>query len=85
MVLLLLTKYRIVLVKEVMTHSLMYHRTHQHRCYRLKNRLRLGEMWLSECTNEYVLSNHQCDSSFIIGWPLTNCIAMFRYGEWIMV
>lgn len=52
-------------------------RTHQHRCYRLKNRLRLGEMWLSECTNEYVLSNHQCDSSFIIGWPLTNCIAMF--------
>ena len=67
-------------MKEVMTHFLMYHRTHQHRCYRLKNRLRLGEMWLSECT---VLPN-QCDSSFIIGWPLTNCIAMFRYVQWII-
>ena len=52
-------------------------RTSQHRCYKLKNRLRLGEMWIAECNNKHSPA-HRRDCSFIIGWPLVNCIAVFK-------
>ena len=56
--------------------SLVIHRTQQHRVYRLKNRIRLSEMWVSE-TVDAVLPPDECGSAFTIGWPITNCIAVF--------
>lgn len=56
--------------------SFIIHRTQQHRVYRLKNRIRLSEMWVSE-TVDAVLPPHECGSAFTIGWPITNCIAVF--------
>ena len=53
----------------------LFHRTHQHRCYRLKKRLKLGEMWVAEYNAAYA-HGHRPESSFIIGWPQDNCVSM---------
>ena len=53
-------------------------RTQHQRVFKLKNRLRLSEVWVSETVHE-ALPQH--DSAFTIGWPITNYIALFRWGR----
>lgn len=47
----------------------------QHRQFRRKQQIRLSEMWVRD--GEKSVSNRQ-QCSFIIGWPFTNLIAVFR-------
>ena len=47
----------------------------------MKNRLRLGEMWVANCTENFaVLPPPQMELAFVIGWPIgLNYVALFRY------
>ena len=52
-------------------------RSQHHRMYKLKTRLRLAEMWVSE-TVEPALPSDDSRFAFTIGWPIINCTAVFR-------
>lgn len=45
--------------------------------YKLKHRIRVSELWLSNCVDD-VCESRPVDKSFVIGWPTTNCVFTFR-------
>ncbi|XP_043928662.1 rho GTPase-activating protein 20 [Protopterus annectens] len=49
--------------------------------FKLKNNLRICEMWTASCLDEVCESNPNPDRSFVIGWPITNYVATFRSTE----
>lgn len=64
-------------------HKVVYYfsptRSQQRAAYKLKHRLRLSEMWIARCGKELNANSlHSPDTSMIIGWPITNCTAVFR-------
>ncbi|XP_071503880.1 uncharacterized protein [Diadema antillarum] len=48
---------------------------------RLKQRLRVGELWLNTCIEEVseVIKSHDC--SFVLGWPTTNVVLTFGSNQ----
>ena len=44
---------------------------------RLKDRIALVDVWLSENVKECTSVDINCDTSFVIGWPTVNYIASF--------
>ena len=50
--------------------------------FRLKNRIRICEIWLSNsCFDEVSETTIPTDRSFVIGWPTTNMVATFETCE----
>ncbi|KXJ24409.1 Rho GTPase-activating protein 20 [Exaiptasia diaphana] len=48
--------------------------------YKLKHRVRVSELWLSNCVDD-VSDSRPVDKSFVIGWPTTNCVFTFSSTE----
>ncbi|XP_032235343.1 uncharacterized protein LOC5510315 isoform X1 [Nematostella vectensis] len=49
--------------------------------YKLKQRLRLTELWLGSCIDEVCDTIKSRDKSFVLGWPTTNCVLSFNTIE----
>ncbi|MBN3322812.1 RHG20 protein, partial [Atractosteus spatula] len=49
--------------------------------FKLKNRVRLSEMWIASCTEEVCEGSTSPERSFVLGWPTTNCVATFSSTE----
>ncbi|XP_072144857.1 uncharacterized protein [Dermacentor andersoni] len=45
--------------------------------YKLKEKVRTCEMWLSNCLADVSESTRSADTSFVIGWPTTNVVVTF--------
>ncbi|XP_072914161.1 rho GTPase-activating protein 20 isoform X2 [Hemitrygon akajei] len=45
---------------------------------KLKNQVRLCEMWTAFCIDEVCERKSTPENSFVIGWPTTNCVITFR-------
>ncbi|XP_063404847.1 rho GTPase-activating protein 20-like isoform X3 [Mytilus trossulus] len=46
--------------------------------FKLKQRVRVCEIWLSECINDVTELTRSTELSFVMGWPLCNCVATFK-------
>ncbi|KAM9321169.1 rho GTPase-activating protein 20 [Gastrophryne carolinensis] len=49
--------------------------------YKLKQHVRVEEMWTASCMEEVCEGSTYPDRSFVIGWPVTNCVATFSTPE----
>ncbi|XP_066562562.1 rho GTPase-activating protein 20 isoform X2 [Amia ocellicauda] len=49
--------------------------------FKLKNRIRICEMWTASCMEEVCEGSTSPDCSFVMGWPTTNCVATFSSTE----
>ncbi|KAM8976353.1 rho GTPase-activating protein 20 [Pelodytes ibericus] len=49
--------------------------------YKLKHHVRVGEMWTASCMEEVCEGSTYPERSFVIGWPITNCVATFGTPE----
>lgn len=38
-------------------------------------------MWVTDCVSEVMESTLPADTAFVIGWPMTNCMAAFSTPE----
>ncbi|KAM3935686.1 rho GTPase-activating protein 20-like [Leptodactylus fuscus] len=45
--------------------------------YKLKHHVRVSEMWTASCMEEVCEGSTYPERSFVIGWPITNCVATF--------
>ncbi|GFT96150.1 rho GTPase-activating protein 20, partial [Nephila pilipes] len=45
--------------------------------YKLKEKIRMSEMWLSQCLGDVCESIKSPATSFVIGWPTTNVVVTF--------
>ncbi|XP_064473470.1 uncharacterized protein LOC135388087 isoform X2 [Ornithodoros turicata] len=45
--------------------------------YKLKDKVRTCELWLSNCLSDVSESTRSSDTSFVIGWPTTNVVVTF--------
>ncbi|KAM4701044.1 rho GTPase-activating protein 20 [Discoglossus pictus] len=45
--------------------------------YKLKHHVRVSEMWTATCMEEVCEGSTYPDRSFVVGWPITNCVATF--------
>ncbi|XP_067853210.1 rho GTPase-activating protein 20 isoform X2 [Heptranchias perlo] len=48
---------------------------------KLKNQVRLCEMWTAFCIDEVCERKTTAENSFVIGWPTTNCVITFSSSE----
>ncbi|XP_051877645.1 rho GTPase-activating protein 20 isoform X2 [Pristis pectinata] len=48
---------------------------------KLKNQVRLCEMWTAFCIDEVCERKTTPENSFVIGWPTTNCVITFSSSE----
>lgn len=46
--------------------------------FKLKEKVRLSEMWLASCLDEVTEVTKDPSTSFVMGWPTTNVVATFR-------
>lgn len=46
--------------------------------FKLKEKVRVSEMWLSSCLEDVAEVTKSHDTSFVMGWPTTNVVATFR-------
>jgi hypothetical protein len=46
--------------------------------YKLKDRIKLNEMWLSGCIEDVADNVKAPEKSFVLGWPTENFVASFR-------
>ena len=46
--------------------------------FKLKEKVRVSEMWLSSCLEEVAEVAKSHETSFVMGWPTTNVVATFR-------
>jgi len=53
----------------------------QHRLYKRKDQLRLSEMWVTDCMGEVMEATLPPNTAFVLGWPITNCVAAFSSPE----
>lgn len=58
----------------------LFHRS-QHRLYKRKDQLRLSEMWVTDCMGEVMEATLPPNTAFVLGWPITNCVAAFSSPE----
>ncbi|KAK1169637.1 rho GTPase-activating protein 20-like isoform X1 [Acipenser oxyrinchus oxyrinchus] len=49
--------------------------------FKLKNHVRICEMWTASCTDEVCEGSTNHNRSFVMGWPTTNCVATFSSVE----
>lgn len=50
--------------------------------FKLKHRVRVCEMWMSEgCMEEVSEATRAAEKSFVLGWPTTNFVATFASQE----
>ncbi|KAK3097896.1 hypothetical protein FSP39_014249 [Pinctada imbricata] len=49
--------------------------------FKLKNRVRVCEMWTGDCLDEVSECTVPPDKSFVVGWPTTNVVATFKSVE----
>ncbi|KAM4045835.1 rho GTPase-activating protein 20 [Anomaloglossus baeobatrachus] len=49
--------------------------------YKLKHHVRVSEMWTASCMEEVCEGSTYPERSFVIGWPITNCVATFSTAE----
>ncbi|XP_031557771.1 rho GTPase-activating protein 20-like, partial [Actinia tenebrosa] len=49
--------------------------------YKLKHRIRVSELWLTNCTEEVCESTKSAEKSFVLGWPTTNSVFTFSTAE----
>ena len=49
--------------------------------FKLKNRVRVCEMWTAECLDEVSEATQTPDRSFVMGWPTTNVVTTFSNSE----
>ncbi|XP_069987275.1 uncharacterized protein [Penaeus vannamei] len=45
--------------------------------FKLKEKVRVSEMWLSSCLDDVAETAKSHDTSFVMGWPTTNVVASF--------
>lgn len=45
--------------------------------YKLKEKILISEVWLSDCIDDVCETNKQMENSFVLGWPTTNVVATF--------
>ena len=50
----------------------------QGKTFKLKHRVRVSEMWVSESVEEVTDVSIPVEMSFVFGWPTCNNIAVFR-------
>ncbi|XP_073439204.1 rho GTPase-activating protein 20 isoform X1 [Dendrobates tinctorius] len=57
--------------------------------YKLKHHVRVSEMWTASCMEDVCEGSTYPEMSFVIGWPITNCVATFSTPEekdkWLML
>ena len=46
--------------------------------FKLKEKVRLSEMWLAGCLDDVAEVAKDPATSFVIGWPTTNVVVTFR-------
>ncbi|KAK3593139.1 hypothetical protein CHS0354_018271 [Potamilus streckersoni] len=49
--------------------------------FKLKQRIRVRELWISSCIDDVAEITRPPDRSFVLGWPTTNVVATFRSVE----
>ncbi|OCT96154.1 rho GTPase-activating protein 20 isoform X2 [Xenopus laevis] len=49
--------------------------------FKLKHHMRVSEMWMASCMEEVCEGSTCPERSFVIGWPVTNCVATFSTPE----
>ncbi|XP_069825874.1 rho GTPase-activating protein 20 [Dendropsophus ebraccatus] len=49
--------------------------------YKLKHHVRVSEMWTASCMEEVCEGSTYPERSFVMGWPITNCVATFSTPE----
>ncbi|KAG0720622.1 Rho GTPase-activating protein 20 [Chionoecetes opilio] len=49
--------------------------------FKLKEKVRVSEMWLSSCLDDVAEVSKSQETSFVVGWPTTNVIASFRVWQ----
>ncbi|XP_075707716.1 rho GTPase-activating protein 20 isoform X2 [Rhinoderma darwinii] len=49
--------------------------------YKRKHHVRVSEMWTASCMEEVCEGSTYPERSFVIGWPITNCVATFSTPE----
>ncbi|XP_066924843.1 rho GTPase-activating protein gacU-like isoform X2 [Clytia hemisphaerica] len=49
--------------------------------FKLKERIRVSELWLSNCIDEVTETTITHEKAFVIGWPTTNYVASFNLIE----
>lgn len=49
--------------------------------FKLKQQVRLCEMWTASCMEEVCEGSTHPERSFVVGWPTTNCVATFSSPE----
>ena len=63
-------------------HTLTYYLPRsQQRLYKRKEQLRLAEMWVTDCMGEVMEATLPTNTAFVLGWPVTNCVAAFSSPE----
>jgi hypothetical protein len=46
--------------------------------FKIKNKIRLTDMWTASCVEEVGEGNMNAQKSFVLGWPTVNFVATFR-------
>ncbi|XP_041351847.1 uncharacterized protein LOC121370590 isoform X2 [Gigantopelta aegis] len=49
--------------------------------FKLKNRIRVCDLWIANCIEEVTETTKLHDRSFVIGWPTKNIVAIFKEPE----
>jgi len=56
--------------------------------FKLKHRIRVCELWIADCIDDIAEVSRPKEKSFVIGWPTTNYVAVFKSVElkdtWLM-
>ncbi|KAJ8276506.1 hypothetical protein COCON_G00082580, partial [Conger conger] len=63
------------------TDTLIIAKTKSSSSLKLKQRVRLCEMWLASCLEEVADRKLNSKASFVIGWPTTNCVVTLSSSE----
>ncbi|XP_023683384.2 rho GTPase-activating protein 20 isoform X1 [Paramormyrops kingsleyae] len=49
--------------------------------FKLKAQVRVSEMWTASCMEEVCEGSTSAERSFVMGWPISNCVATFSSTE----
>lgn len=49
--------------------------------FKLKHRIRVCELWISDCVDDVTELTRAKERAFVIGWPTTNYVAQFKSAE----
>lgn len=49
--------------------------------FKLKERVRVSELWISDCIDDISEATHTPENAFVLGWPTTNFVVSFADSQ----